>query len=294
MGYLGDLPPMPGRAMNRLLVLAAALLFSTGGAAIKATLFGPWQVAGFRSAVAAVSVLALVAVARRGWSWRVLPAAAAYASTLILFVLATKLTTAANAIFLQSTAPVYVLLAGPLLLGERVRRSDLAFAAVVAFGLALFFVSREGAVATAPDPLRGNACALLSGVTWAATLMALRWLGKRSGGEGALATIVAGNALAFAVCLPMALPVASARATDLLVIAYLGLVQIGLAYYCLTRAIRHVPAFETSTLLLAEPVLNPVWAWLIHGERPAAWALAGGAVILSATALHTWRESRRA
>jgi drug/metabolite transporter (DMT)-like permease len=92
----------------------------------------------------------------------------------------------------------------------------------------------------------------------------------------------------------MALPVASARAMDLLVIAYLGLFQIGLAYYCLTRAIRHVAAFETSTLLLAEPVLNPVWAWLIHGERPAAWALAGGAVILSATALHTWRESRRA
>ncbi|MGD0015527.1 MAG: DMT family transporter, partial [Bryobacteraceae bacterium] len=290
MGYLGELPPMPGRAMNRLLVLAAALLFSTGGAAIKATLFGPWQVAGFRSAVATLSVFALVAGARRGWSWRVLPAAAAYASTLILFVMATKLTTAANAIFLQSTAPVYVLLAGPLLLGERVRRSDLAFAAVVAFGLALFFVSREGAVATAPDPLRGNVCALLSGVAWAATLIALRWLGKRSGGEGALATIVAGNALAFAVCLPMALPVTSARATDLLVIAYLGLFQIGLAYYCLTRAIRHVPAFETSTLLLAEPVLNPVWAWLIHGERPAAWALAGGAVILSATALHTWRE----
>jgi drug/metabolite transporter (DMT)-like permease len=285
---------MNPRATNRLLLLAAALLFSTGGAAIKACSLGAWQVAGFRSGVAALAVFALVPAARRGLSWRVLPAATAYAATLILFVTANKLTTSANAIFLQSAAPLYVLALGPLLLHERIRRSDLAFAAVVATGLGLFFAARQGALATAPDPVRGNLLGLLSGVAWALTLVGLRWLGRRTDGGGAIATVAVGNVIACLASLPAALPVSSSRGTDWLVIAYLGVVQIGLAYSCLTRAIGHVPAFEASALLLLEPALNPVWAWLVQGERPAALALAGGALILSATLVHTWSESRKA
>ena len=179
---------MNPRVTNRLLLLATALLFSTGGVAIKACSLGSWQVAGFRSGVAALAVFALLPAARRGLSWRVLPVATAYASTLILFVTATKLTTAANAIFLQSTAPLYVLVLGLVLLHERVRRSDLAFGAAVATGLGLFFAARQGALATAPDPERGNLLALLSGVAWALTIVGLRWLGKRSG-SGAIATV---------------------------------------------------------------------------------------------------------
>jgi drug/metabolite transporter, DME family len=281
------------RVTNRLLLLATALLFSTGGVAIKACSLGSWQVAGFRSGVAALAVFALLPAARRGLSWRVLPVATAYASTLILFVTATKLTTAANAIFLQSTAPLYVLVLGLVLLHERVRRSDLAFGAAVALGLGLFFAARQGALATAPDPERGNLLALLSGVAWALTIVGLRWLGKRSGG-GAIATVAVGNVIACLISLPAALPIPDSRWTDWLLIAYLGLVQIGLAYYCLTRAIGHVPAFEATTLLLLEPALNPVWVWLVQGERPAALALVGGAVILSATLVHTWNQSRKA
>lgn len=284
---------MNPRVTNRLLLLATALLFSTGGVAIKACSLGSWQVAGFRSGVAALAVFALLPAARRGLSWRVLPVATAYASTLILFVTATKLTTAANAIFLQSTAPLYVLVLGLVLLHERVRRSDLAFGAAVATGLGLFFAARQGALATAPDPERGNLLALLSGVAWALTIVGLRWLGKRSG-SGAIATVAVGNVIACLISLPAALPIPNSRWTDWLVIAYLGLVQIGLAYYCLTRAIGHVPAFEATTLLLLEPALNPVWVWLVQGERPAALALVGGAVILSATLVHTWNESRKA
>ncbi|HEY1205246.1 MAG: DMT family transporter [Bryobacteraceae bacterium] len=285
---------MNPRATNRLLLLAAALLFSTGGAAIKACSVGPWQVAGFRSGVAALAVFALAPAARRGLSWRVVPVATAYAATLILFVTATKLTTAANAIFLQSTAPLYVLALGLVLLHERIRRSDLVLAAAVATGLSLFFAARQGALATAPDPARGDLLALLSGVAWALTIVGLRWLGRRSDGGGAIATVALGNAIACLISLSAALPIPHTRWTDWLVIAYLGLVQIGLAYYCLTRAIAHVPAFEATTLLLLEPALNPVWVWLVHGERPATLALAGGALILTATLVHTWHESRRA
>jgi drug/metabolite transporter (DMT)-like permease len=272
---------------HRLEILGAALLFSTGGAAIKATALTSWQVAGFRSGVAALTVLLVAREARRGWTWHVLPVGAAYAATMVSFVAANKLTTSANTIFLQDTAPLYVLLLSPLLLRERIRLPDVGFMAVVALGMLLFFVERPPAAATAPDPRTGDLLALFSGVLWAATIMGLRWMANRGGGEGnTLPTVVAGNAIAFLACLPMALPARAAPA-GWAVIAYLGVFQIGGAYLLLGSGIRHVPALEASTLLLLEPALNPVWSWLVHGERPGAWSLAGGALILGATVART-------
>lgn len=278
-----------GRHTNRLLLLAAAFLFSTGGAAIKATALTSWQVACFRSAVAAAAILAMVPAARQRWSRRELVAAAAYCATMVLFVTANKLTTSANAIFLQDTAPLYLLLLGPLLLKERLRRTDLLLAALLVVGMGMFFLGRERA-ATAPDPLRGNVVALLSGIAWALTIAGLRWVGR--GGRSGMPTVVAGNLMACLLCLPMALPVAHAGWADAAVMAYLGVFQIGLAYACLTRAVAHVPAFEASAVLLAEPALNPLWAFLVHGERPGAWAIGGGALILGATLANAWWHSR--
>jgi drug/metabolite transporter, DME family len=272
--------------------VAAALLFSTGGAAIKATTLTAWQVASFRSGIAAAVLFLLIPAARRGWSWRVPLVGIAYAATMILFVTANKLTTAANTIFLQSTAPLYVLLLGPVLLKESVRRSDVAMMAVVGVGMMLFFVGSEAPVATAPDPATGNVLAALSGLSWALTVMGLRWLGSRPGGGSAVATVVAGNAIAFLVALPAALPVVGASALDWWTVGYLGVFQIGLAYLLLSAAIRHLRALEASVLLLVEPALNPVLAWFVHDERPSRWALAGGAIILSATTLRTLLSSR--
>ncbi|HEY1241523.1 MAG TPA: DMT family transporter [Bryobacteraceae bacterium] len=277
---------------NRLMLAGAALLFSTGGAAIKAAAFTSWQVAGFRSGVAAVFLLVALPEARRGWSWRMAPAAAAYAATLVLFVLANRLTTSANAIFLQSTAPLYLLLLGPWLLREPVRRSDWVCILAVAAGLVLIFMGAPATAVTAPDPRRGNLVALASGLTWALTVAGLRGLARAGEGNSAMATVTAGNLIGFLVALPMALPVGVAGAGSLAVILYLGVVQIGLAYVLVTRAIRHVPAFEATTVLLLEPAMNPVWAWLVHGERPGTWALAGGSVILIATLGNTWRQAR--
>jgi drug/metabolite transporter, DME family len=278
---------------HRLQLLAAAALFSTGGAAIKATTLGGWQIAGFRSGIAALALLLLLPAARRGWNARVLLVGVAYAATLILFVLANRLTTAANTIFLQSTAPLYILLLGPWLLREPIRRRDLAFMAAVGLGLVLFFVGAETPVATAPDPARGNLLAALSGICWAFTVVGLRWMGRQEEGGGSpLATVVAGNLIALLVCLPMALPVPAAGMLDWLTIVYLGVFQIGLAYVFMTAAIRHVPALEAATLLLIEPALSPIWAWLAHDERPSAWAIAGGLLILGATLVKTWWDGR--
>jgi drug/metabolite transporter (DMT)-like permease len=277
---------------NRLLLVAAAILFSTGGAAIKAATLSGWQVACFRSGVAAVVLLLALPGARRGWSWRLVPVAAAYAATLIAFSIANRLTTAANAIFLQSTAPLYMLLLSPLLLKERIHREGLIYMLVVAAGLTLFFVGGQPALGTAPDPPRGNIIALVSGLAFALMLVGLRWLGRRPEPYAGLAAVAMGNGLACVVTLPMALPLRSITGADVAVILFLGVFQIGLAYVCVTSAMRHVTAFEANAVLLLEPALNPVWAWLVQGERPAALALTGGALILSATLAHTWLQRR--
>lgn len=271
-------------AKDRLLLFAAALLFSTGGAAIKACALASWQIAGLRAGIAAIAVWALEPEARTRWTWRTWVVGFFYAATLILFVLANKLTTSANAIFLQSTAPLYLLLLGPLVLREPVRRVDLFVIASVALGASLLLFGSQPAGVTAPNPEAGNLLGLCSGLTWALTLTGLRWTGKRhSKTESPAAIVVAGNFLAFALSLPFALPITHLRLVDAVVLLYLGVFQIGVAYVALTRSIRRVRGLEAATLLLVEPVFNPIWTWLIHGEEPGTLALLGGALIIGAT-----------
>ncbi|MGE5927173.1 MAG: DMT family transporter, partial [Gemmatimonadota bacterium] len=278
----------------RLRLVLAAILFSTGGAAIKATTLTAWQVAGFRSGVAALALFVLLPEARRGWSRKTLLVGIAYAATLMLFVAANKLTTSANTIFLQSTSPLYILILGPLLLREAIRGRDVLFMAAVGIGLALFFVEREPPLATAPDPVLGNILAAVSGLTWAFTVIGLRWLGTQGDQNAAFPAMVSGNLTVLLIALPLAVPVTSSTAADWVMIAFLGLFQIAFAYLMLARGIRHVSALEASVLLLVEPALNPIWSWLVHAESPSAWALAGAAVIFGATTLRTWYESRLA
>ena len=283
-----------------MFLFSAALLFSTGGAAIKACSLSSWQVAGFRSGIAAVVLYIFLPGARpsgkTGWTLRTWLIGAAYAATLILFVLANKLTTSANAIFLQSTAPLYLLLLGPLVLREPIRKIDLAVVSTVAAGAILLLLGSQVTASTSPNPGRGNSMALAAGVTWALTITGLRWMGKRPDhANSGAATVIAGNLIAFALCLPMAIPVEFARgqpelARDLAVLLYLGIFQISLAYVLLTRSLREVPGLEAATLLLIEPVFNPIWTWMIHGERPGAQALLGGVLIITAAFAGTvWR-----
>ncbi len=271
-------------AASRLQVLAAAFLFSTGGAAIKAASFSGWQIACFRSVIAGAALFLLVPAARCRWSYRTLLLGLAYTGTLITFVMANKLTTAANAIFLQDTAPLYLLLIGPFLLHERVRRPEILLMVVMAIGMSLFFVGVQAPQRTAPDPLAGNLLGVFSSVWWALTIAGLRWIETASGGrDSGMAAVVAGNLIVSIVCLPKAFPLGAPVLSDWLAVLYLGLIQVGLAYVFLTRAMRRIPALEASLLLLAEPALSPVWAWFVHGERPGRLAILGGVLILSAT-----------
>jgi drug/metabolite transporter, DME family len=282
-------------AGSRWRVLGAAILFSTGGAAFKLCAFTGWQIAGLRGAVAAIAVLAMVPEARRAWTWRAAVVGAAYAVTTILFVQANKLTTAASAVLLEDASPLFILVLAPWLLREPVRRRDAAFLLAAAVGMALFFVGIEPPRATATNPLLGNILAAVSSVSFALVVIGYRWLTQRPGGSAAsvAAAAVSGNVLAFLFSLPWALPLAHGRAVDWLIILYLGTVQLGLGYVLLSQAMPHLPALQVSLLLLLEPVLNPVWAWLIHGERPSGWSLAGGTLILGATLIRALAAERR-
>jgi len=276
----------PGRRTGPWLVLAAATLWSTAGAAIKLCGLSGWQINFGRSLIAAVVLALLFRDARRRPDRGVLWVAVAYAFTVLLFVLANKATTSANAIFLQDTAPVWVLLLSPTLLHETPSRSELLSVPLFLVGLVLFFLDQ-----LSPGQAVGNVIALASGVAFALCILGLRKLGPRNVGA-----IVWGNLIAALISVPIALRGPSPTLRDLGLVLFLGVFQLGLSYGLFARGLRHTPAVEASLLALVEPVLNPVWTFLFTGERPGPWAVRGGVIILVATLWRTlapWFETRR-
>jgi drug/metabolite transporter (DMT)-like permease len=261
----------------RLEILAAALLWSTGGAAMKLTGLSGWQVASGRSAFAAAFLFLCIRGARARPSRPVLLAALAYAATVVLFSVANKLTTSANAIFIQDTAPLWVVVLSPMLLHERPSRGEILSIPVYALGLGLFFLDELSA-----GQLTGNFVALASGVAFALCIVSLRGLGNR-----ASAAIAWGNVVAALIAAPLWTAGPAATTRDLLLLVYLGVFQLGSAYALFARGVLHTPAVEASLLVLLEPVLNPIWTFLVAGERPGPWALVGGSIVLGATAVHT-------
>ena len=265
-----------------LFVLAAALLWSTGGLFIKATELSAFELSFGRSLLAALTVAYFTR--RRGFRLNAFTAAAAllYAALLLLFVLATKRTTAANAIFLQYTAPVYVLIFEPLIFKEKYRRRDIAVVAACVVGIALFFVGR-----VRPEETSGNLLALVSGVCFAAFILVFRH--PRAGRVNRASSIIYGNLLLAAVCAPFFFSaLGRVKLSDLGIIAFLGVFQIGVAYTLFTRGIeRGVRSLDAGLVGYVEPVSNPVWVYLFIGERPSPWAIAGGAVIIAAVVTHT-------
>lgn len=296
---MDGLPPtMPTPVTRARLQLAfAAFLFSTGGAAIKAVdLDGP-QVACLRSVIAAAALLAFVPAGRRLRDRKVWLVAIAYAATLFLFVCATKLTTSLNAIGLQSTAPLWLALFAPLLLRESVRRRDFITMIAIAIGMVAFVASGDEAVASAPNPALGNLLGAACGFTWTFTLIGLRSLARADGpgqadGDRSFAAVVAGNLLGAAFALPFAWPIPALDTGDVVGLVYLGVFQIGLAYVCIAKGMARVRALDASLLLLIEPMLNPVWTYFVHGERPTALACVGAAIILAATTVKSILDAR--
>lgn len=269
----------------RLRIFLAAVLFSTSGAAIKYLSLGVWQVAGMRGLIAGGALLVMMPETRRGWSWRTWVLGLGYGASTITFALANRLTTAASAIFLQSASPVFILLLAPALVGERANRRDLGVMGVMGVGMALFFVGTERPSSAATNPLLGDIIALASAVAWALTIIGSRWIVRNAtdGGTAVTSSAAVGNLLSALFCLPFALPLAHVDAPAWGILLYLGIFQLGLGYVLMSRGLPHVPALDVSLILLVEPVVSPIFAFLVVREVPGPWSLAGGAIILAAT-----------
>ena len=277
-----------------LAIFVAALLWSTGGLFIKEISLDAWGVSCYRSTIAALTIgtIYLISGRRLGPSepWFTgyhLLCAFFYALLLVLFVIATKLTTSANAIFLQYTAPVYVLFVEPMLAGHRVRRSDLLTVALSTAAMALFFIGQFEA-----RGVWGNIAALASGVAFATYAVLLKH--ERATVRNRWQVVILGHGMIAMTMLILAacgVTMLTPGPGDLMRLLYLGVIQIGVAYGLFTYGITHVRAIDATLIAMIEPVLNPVWVFLGMGERPTTYAIAGGLIILLLSIIRTLRGS---
>ena len=289
-----------------LYVVFGVLLWSTGGLFIKITTIGPFQLTFFRSFLAGLTVLLFTY--KRGLKITFVEGLASVASALLLFlfVWATKNTTSANAIFLQYTAPIYILILSPFIIGEKFHLRDLLTVILCIGGMSLFFVGKLEV-----SDYRGNLAALASGVFYGLYIMLLKHPKASGAVESApslpasaaaeeaefprkptgnpVVTVIYGNFLLAAVMLPYgisAIPVMTVG--DALAAAFLGIIQIGIAYMLFIKGVYGgTRPLDASIIGFIEPLLNPVWVFLFIGERPSNWAILGGIVIIATVLVHT-------
>ncbi len=276
---------MAERTKAMLLMAATALIWSSGGLAIKLVDGHPMAITGARSALA---VLTLLLLCRGRLRFSFTPAAwgaaLGYAGLLVTNVVATKLTTAANAILLAYTAPVYVALFAPCLLHERTRKSDWLFIGVTLCGMALFFLDRLSA-----SGLWGNIVAVGTGISYAAFTLCMRAQKEASPVE----SVILGHALTAVCGLPFLLQ-GLPDAASCLGLLYLGILQQGVSLVLYSWAIKRLAALEAILIMTLEPIFNPVWVALGYGELPGRWALAGGCVVIGAVTLRSALAAGRA
>jgi len=253
-----------------LLLAATAVLWSLGGVLIKWVSLPSMAVAGFRSAIALPVLLIAFGTRTVNFSASQLIGGVSYAATVILFVCATKLTTAGNAILLQYTAPVYVALFSGWLLGEKIRWFDWAAIAAVLFGMSLFFLDELGS-----GGMTGNILAMVSGFSFASLVLFMRMQKEAS----PVGSVIIGNLLTASICLPWMVK-SMPGAADWFGLLLLGVFQLGLSYVCYAVAIKKVTAMEGILIPVLEPILNPLWAFFFLGERIGPWAFLGGVLVI--------------
>jgi drug/metabolite transporter (DMT)-like permease len=266
-------------------MLLTALLWSAGGLAIKMADWNPFAIAGSRSLLASLMILAWLRRPKFNFSMPQIAAAVANALTMLFFVIANKTTTAANAILLQYTAPVFTAFLGAWLLKEKTRPEHWVSIVFVMAGMAIMFADKIGGGAT------GDAIALLSAVTFSLYLVFIRMQKNASPLESILLShwIVAGICLLASFFQP--LPQLSAKTAAAILV--LGILQVGIPSFLIVYAIKRISALSANLIAVAEPVLNPLWVFLFLGERPGLNTLVGGAIIISSVAAASLVGARR-
>lgn len=270
------------RKLAVLALIGTAVLWSIGGLLIKTIQWNPFGIAGGRSLIALIVFLPFIRQCRFKLTFDMLAAAVAFSLTTLLFTGANKMTTAANAILLQYTAPVFVMLLAALLLKERMTRIDIWCVAGVTAGLLLFLIEGIGG-----GHLLGDIFALCSGFTFACLAVFMR----KQKDANPMESIILGNLINAVVCLPIGFVISRPQG-GLGWLLVLGLFQLGLSYLLYSFAVRHVSALQTVLLTVLEPLLNPVWVFLATGERPGWLSLVGGGIVLGMVMLHAVLKNR--
>ena len=266
-----------------LLLVITAALWSTSGFLVKLIHWSPINIAAARSLIALPVVWLAVRTVRFRWSLFQLAAAGAYAGTVVFFVLATKMTTAANAIVLQYSAPLYVAILSAWIVGEKPTVFDWVSVLIVCAGMVLFFFDRLES-----GQLLGNVLGIVSGICFGLTALLLR----KQKDAAPMESILIGNGIAVLLCLPFVqwtLPPSDAW----LPLVLLGVFQLGLPYVLYSIAIRSVSALEAVLIPMLEPLMNPIWTYLAVGEVPGPYAVVGGSMILVTLAIRAWWSVRR-
>jgi drug/metabolite transporter, DME family len=268
--------------LGRLYVLAAAILWSTSGLFARSPVFHDWP-PGTRGVLLAfwralfAGLLLLPAVRRPSWRWSFAPMLVCFLLMNVTYLQAMTLTTAGNAIWLQSTAPAWVVLASLIWLREPLGRREVLPIGLTLTGVALILTCELRTADGSSHSVIGVLLGLASGVFYAGVLLSLRALrGENSAWLVALNHLVTAAALA-----PFALSMAAeTTTTQLAVLVPFGLLQMGLPYLLLARGLQRVSGTEASLIALIEPVLVPTWTYLAWGERVAWWTIVGGALIV--------------
>ena len=258
-----------------MLVLIASVLWSIGGLLVKLLDWNPVAISGTRSIIAALVLLAYIKKPKITKSKPQILGAIAYSTTVLFYVIANKLTTAANAILLQYTAPIFVALLSFWILKEKVHWYDIISIGVVIFGMGLFFIEDVSS-----GNILGNIIAIVSGFTLACCTLALRAQKDGSGME----TICLGNLLTFIIAIPFILKV-EATMRDLIVAISLGVFQLGISYIFYVNSLKYITALEAILIAVFEPILNPLWVYIFLREKPGINAIIGGVIVIIAVTL---------
>lgn len=255
-------------------MLVCATLWSIAGIFIKLIPWNGFAVAGMRSLIAGITMAVYMLFKRYRYrvNKRTLISGVLTACVYTCFVCANKLTTAANAIVLQFTSPVFIVIFSALVFKKPVRRGDLTVVLLTLAGIALFFFDQ-----LKPGYVAGNFVAIAAGMFMAGMFMSVGELQ----GEERFSAIVTGQFLTFLIGLPFIIatkPVFTLAST--LSILTLGVFQLGISYILYVKASAYCPPLACCLLGAVEPLLNPVWVFLFDGERPGVFALVGCVIVV--------------
>ena len=265
---------MMKQSTSYTILIIAALMWSLGGLFIKLVNLNPMAITGIRSLGAAVVLLIYIKKPKLYWNRYFFTGVLAYSMMVILYVISIRLTTAANAIFLEFTAPLYVVAFSYFLLNERINRFDIFAMVIIFLGMGLFFMDELSFYG-----FWGNILALLAGVCLALVTVLIR---KEK--ESAFEIVFFGNALTTIICLPFIIKgFSSTTQVDWFIIFGLGIFQLGIPYLLYTTALKYVSALDAILVGMLEPVFNPIWVYIFVGEAMGEWAFIGAALVIIGT-----------